>query len=128
VPPDQVVTGFDDPAPYAAGHRGVDLAASVGQTVVSAGAGQITTAGPVAGRGVVVVDHGAVRTSYLPVVALVRVGDVVAAGQPLGQVAAQAHCPAVTCLHWGARVGDRYVDPRSLLASSGPVVLLPLDP
>ena len=48
--PPIVVTEFDDPLPYGAGHRGVDLSAYLGQVVVAAGDGTVTTAGPVAGR------------------------------------------------------------------------------
>ena len=31
----------------------------------------------------------------------------------------------MTCLHWGARRGDTYLDPLSLLRPLGPVRLLP---
>ncbi len=46
------------PTPYAAGHRGVDLAAPVGASVLAAGTGVIGYAGRLAGRGVVTVVHG----------------------------------------------------------------------
>ena len=129
VSPAVVVTPFDDPPAYAPGHRGVDLSAAPGQVVVAAGDGTVTTAGPVAGRQVVVVAHTATaRTTYLPVAPLVAVGDRVRAGEPIGVLTAPSHCLTTTCLHWGARRGDRYVDPRSLLPTeSGPIVLLPVD-
>ncbi|HEX5017465.1 MAG TPA: M23 family metallopeptidase [Actinomycetes bacterium] len=122
-----VLTPFDDPPTYAPGHRGVDLAGSVAQTVVAALAGQVTVAGNVAGRPVVVVQHpSGVRTTYLPVTPLVRVGETVAAGQPIGRLApSPPHCFTTPCLHWGARDGDRYLDPRRLVG--GPIVLLPLE-
>lgn len=123
-----VVAGFDAPAgPYAPGHRGVDLAAGVGQPVRSAGAGVVAFAGPVAGRGVVTVAHaGGRRTSYEPVAADVAVGAGIAAGQRIGSVTAAAgHCLPGTCLHWGLRVGETYVDPLTLLGSPR-VRLLPV--
>jgi hypothetical protein len=79
-----------------------------------------------AGRGVVVVDHGSTRTTYEPVHATVRVGDVLALGQPIGTLElAGSHCFPVACLHWGWRRGSTYLDPL-LLVGGGPIVLLPL--
>jgi len=114
------------PHPWSPGHRGVDLAGSPGQRVLSAGAGTVTFAGVVAGRGVVAVGHeGGLRTTYEPVTAQVRAGATVAAGAPLGVLATGTHCPT-TCLHWGALRGDVYVDPLTLLRPPAPPVLLPL--
>src|SRR5690348_3079436 len=74
-PQPEVVTGFDPPSsPWGSGHRGVDLLGRPGQSVRAAVAGTITFAGTLAGRGVVVVDHGGTRTTYEPVAALVSVG------------------------------------------------------
>ena len=53
-----------------------------GQPVLAALPGAVTYAGSLAGRGVVVVDHGATRTTYEPVAATVTVGTPVAAGTP----------------------------------------------
>ena len=59
VPRPEVVRGFEPPqARWLPGHRGVDLAGSPGQPVLSATAGTITYAGQLAGRGVIVVSHG----------------------------------------------------------------------
>jgi murein DD-endopeptidase MepM/ murein hydrolase activator NlpD len=114
------------PQRWSPGHRGVDLAGASAQRVVSAGAGTVTFAGVVAGRGVVVVGHaGGLRTTYEPVTAKVRAGDAVAAGAPLGVLAAGSHCPA-TCLHWGALRGEVYLDPLNLLRPPAPPILLPL--
>jgi murein DD-endopeptidase MepM/ murein hydrolase activator NlpD len=86
----------------------------------------VTFAGTVAGRPVVVVEHeGGIRTTYLPVNAEVTVGQHVLGGQVIGRVAADAHCLSASCLHWGARAGETYIDPRTLL-DAGPIVLLPL--
>ncbi len=95
--------------------------------MLAAGPGVVRFAGVVAGRGVVSVDHGSgIRTTYEPVTAGVRAGAVVAAGQPLGTLAAGGHCTPDACLHWGAIVDDRYVDPLTLLRPREPPVLLPV--
>lgn len=126
-PEPQVVATFDPPdSPYGAGHRGVDLAGSLGQDVHAALAGTVTYAGPLAGIGVVVVDHGTTRTTYQPVTASVAVGDVVPAGASLGTLSpVGSHCPPRACLHWGWIRGDVYLDPLRLVGG-GPVRLLPL--
>lgn len=126
-PVPEVVAGFDPPATrWGAGHRGVDLAGSPGQPVRSALAGTVTFAGGLAGRGVVVVDHGATRTTYEPVEASVDVGDLVAAGDRLGRLqTGGSHCAPATCLHWGLLAGETYLDPLTLVGA-GPVRLLPL--
>ena len=115
------------PTPYAAGHRGVDLAASPGQQVRAALPGTVTFAGSIAGRGVVVVDHGGTRTTYEPVDATVGVGTQVRGGAPVGRVrpGPASHCFPATCLHWGWIAGETYLDPL-LLVGAGPVRLLPL--
>jgi hypothetical protein len=122
-----VVRAFDPPSdPWGAGHRGVDLAGRVGERVYAALAGRVGFAGRIAGRGVVVVDHGSTRTTYEPVAATVRVGDVVARGQPVGVLEpAGSHCFPLVCLHWGWIRGRTYLDPL-LLVGGGPVRLLPL--
>jgi len=126
-PRPEVLRAFDPPAdPWGVGHRGVDLAGRVGQRVRTALPGRVVFAAPIAGRGVVVVDHGDTRTTYEPVAATVRVGDVLARGQPLGTLElAASHCLPVACLHWGWLRGERYLDPL-LLVGAGPVRLLPL--
>jgi murein DD-endopeptidase MepM/ murein hydrolase activator NlpD len=94
--------------------------------VLAAAAGRVTLARPVAGRGVVVVQHGELRTTYEPVEGLVLPGQWVSRGDVLGRVGHQSHCPTLTCLHWGLRRGDAYLDPRTLLlGSASPLRLLP---
>jgi murein DD-endopeptidase MepM/ murein hydrolase activator NlpD len=128
-PEPEVVNGFDPPdSPYGAGHRGVDLLGSVGQPVHAAMAGTVTYAGVLAGRGVVVVDHGTTRTTYEPVAAAVHVGDPVPAGGVIGTLELTgSHCLPRACLHWGwiRNSDDAYLDPL-LLVGAGPVRLLPL--
>lgn len=127
LPAPSVVAGFDPPDdPWGAGHRGVDLLGSPGQPVRAALPGRVTWAGPLAGRGVVVVDHGATRTTYEPVDASVGVGATIAAGDRIGRLSAVgSHCPPRACLHWGWIRGDTYLDPLRLVGA-GPVRLLPL--
>lgn len=126
--PHQVGRPFAPPAStYGAGHRGADLPSAEGAPVRAAAAGRITYAGLLAGRGVVVVTHGALRTTYEPVVASVQVGQSVALGEVLGRLSAgHAGCPVAACLHWGLRRGEQYLDPVRLV-ERGPVRLLPLD-
>jgi murein DD-endopeptidase MepM/ murein hydrolase activator NlpD len=120
-----VVRGFDPPrSRYGAGHRGVDLAARAGEPVLASAAGTVAFAGSVAGRGVVSIDHGSLRTTYEPVDAQVFVGQRVATGQPIGRQGAGGHC-AGRCLHWGLRQGSTYLDPLSLVGGrAGPLRLL----
>jgi murein DD-endopeptidase MepM/ murein hydrolase activator NlpD len=122
-----VVHGFDAPdSPWGSGHRGVDLAGTPGQVVRSSLPGRVTYAGPLAGRGVVTVHHGETRTTYEPVASTVAVGDVVAAGAPLGTLALPgSHCFPRACLHWGWLAGATYLDPLDLVGA-GRIRLLPL--
>lgn len=126
-PRPRVVRAFDPPDdPWGAGHRGVDLAGRAGQSVHAALAGTVTFAGRIAGKAVVVVAHGARRTTYEPVAATVAVGDAVAEGTPIGRLELPlGHCFPAACLHWGLLEGERYLDPLSLVGG-GPVRLLPL--
>ncbi|MCI1746969.1 MAG: peptidoglycan DD-metalloendopeptidase family protein [Acidipropionibacterium sp.] len=115
----EVLKSFDPPPqPWLAGHRGVDLAATVGEPVRTVTAGVVTVAGPVAGTPVVVVQLAdGRRTTHLPVSATVTVGQAVAAGQIIGRMTAGTHC-ARTCLHWGLLRGRDYLDPMSLLSTA----------
>ncbi|MFJ9521547.1 murein hydrolase activator EnvC family protein [Kitasatospora sp. NPDC101801] len=130
--PGSLLQRFDPPpVRWAAGHRGVDLAASVGATVRAAAPGVISFSGMVAGRPVVTVTHPAsgsppLRTTYLPVTGSVPVGTAVAGGEPIGVLATGVgHC-ATGCLHWGLLRGKRYLDPLALLGT-GQARLLPFD-
>ena len=123
-----VAARFDPPdSRWGAGHRGVDLVGHPVATVRTALAGTVRFAGRIAGRGVVVVGHGATRTTFEPVRATVAVGDEVAAGAPIGRLeAAGSHCFPAACLHWGWLRGDVYLDPLSLVGAR-PVRLVPPD-
>ncbi|MDG4823589.1 M23 family metallopeptidase [Asanoa sp. WMMD1127] len=126
-PPLRVTRRFDAPAQnWLPGHRGVDLASAAGATVWAAGPGVVAFAGPVAGRSVVSIDHpGGLRTTYEPLVPVVRRGDRVATGDPIGMVEpGHPECAATACLHWGLRRGEQYLNPLLLLGFR--VRLLPL--
>lgn len=114
------------PHPWSPGHRGVDLQASAGQEVRAAGPGVVAFAGWVGGKPVVSIDHAdGVRTTYEPVEASVEAGQNVGGGQVIGVLAA-GHRAAIDGgdgLHWGARIGRRYLDPLRLLFP--PIVLKP---
>jgi hypothetical protein len=126
-PTPRVLRGYDPPPrPWLSGHRGIDLAARAGQPVYAAGAGRVGYAGRLAGRGVVTVLHGPLRTTYLPVRPSVRPGQRVTAGSRLGSMEdVRGHCGPRLCLHWGLRRGVAYLDPLSLLGL-GSVRLLPV--
>ena len=126
-PQPRVLRGFDDVSRYAAGHRGVDLSAQDSQQVLAPADGTVAFAGPVAGRGVLVLAHAdGLRSSYEPVTATAPVGTVVRAGDVVATLAAgPAHC-AGPCLHLGLRRGEDYLDPLGWLRRARPPVLLPL--
>ncbi|MEN3585843.1 M23 family metallopeptidase [Streptomyces sp. ZYX-F-203] len=139
--PPVILRGWEPPAtPYAAGHRGVDLAAPPGTPVRAVAAGRVSFAGRVGGRGAVSVElagsgNPPLRTTYLPVRPSVANGRTVAAGDVVGTIEpdtsrpAVRHCPR-SCLHWGLRRGDAYLDPLLLMPpgfpGTGPSRLLPI--
>lgn len=112
--PGPLLRPFDPPvAPWAAGHRGVDLRADEEEQVRAVLPGVVRFEGVVARVGWVSVDHGGgLVTTYGPLdPRLVHAGRRVAAQDPLGHVAAGA-----AHLNWGARLHGAYIDPLLLLA------------
>ena len=112
------------PRPWAAGHRGVDLAVGSGRPVVAAAPGKVVFVGKVTHRGVVSIalhQSGSppLRVTYQSVRPRVRSGAVVRAGETVATTTAAAPTPRHRCrggcLHWGLLRGDRYLDPLSLL-------------
>lgn len=127
-----VVRTFDAPTPnWQRGHRGVDLAGVPGLPVYASAAGIVVFAGTLADRPLVSIAHpGGLRTSYEPVDAAIRAGQRVAAGSPIGALAAgHPGCSAPACLHWGAMWGRSanadYVDPLGMVATT-PIRLKPV--
>jgi murein DD-endopeptidase MepM/ murein hydrolase activator NlpD len=110
--------GFAPPAlVWGSGHRGVDLVAKPGEAILAAASGTVVFAGSIAGKPVVSIDHGSVRTTYEPVISTLSVGERVALGQVIGILGASGHCRG--CLHWGLREGKNYLDPLLLLGGRG---------
>jgi len=101
-----------------AGHRGIDLAGYAGDPVLAAGPGVVVYAGRLVDRGVVVIGHGVIRTSYEPVEAALPVGTPVSLGERIGTLDL-GHCASAACLHWGLLTGHghgtTYFDPLLLL-------------
>lgn len=115
--PGSVVVPFHEPVSrYGAGHRGVDFAAASGSAVRASNAGTVVFAGSVAGAQHVVVLHaGGIRTSYSFLQRIdISTGQRVQRGQVVGASGGtgDGHGPGV--LHFGVRIGDRYVDPMLL--------------
>ncbi len=88
----------------------------MGQVVRAVGHGRVAFVGQVAGRGVVSLDHGGLRTTYEPVDPVVRLGDLVRTGEQIGTVSTgTGHCGSGRCLHLGLRREREYLDPLLLL-------------
>ena len=116
-----IVDPFRPPAhPGAPGNRGLEYATRPGSTVRAAAAGIVTFAGRVgSGRHVTLAHADGVRTSYSFLAGMaVRTGQSVGAGDVLGTAGAS--------FHFGARIGEAYVDPAVLLGIGGPARLVPL--
>ncbi|HEV8116156.1 MAG TPA: M23 family metallopeptidase, partial [Acidimicrobiales bacterium] len=113
--PGPIIEPFRPPtSPYGPGNRGVDYATVPGEPVAAPADGLVTFAGPVAGTLHVVVLHAdGIRTSmsFLAGVRVTR-GQRVGRGQPVGW--------AGSTVHFGARRGELYLDPTSLLSAGGP--------
>ncbi len=126
-PPIRVVEPFRAPAtPYSAGHRGIDIAAEPDAIIVAPAAGTVSFAGPVAGRGVVAIDHGdGIVSAVEPLDASVVEGTSVAAGDAIGTVSSGGHC--ADCVHFGVRIDGEYVSPFLFLGGLPRAVLLPLE-
>lgn len=124
--PVTVVEGFAPPAhDWLPGRRGVTVQYPAPSPVYACASGTVTTAGPVAGRGVISIRHDVggriVWSTYLPVTPSVAVGDHVEKGDVIGVV--EGDSPT---LHWGAKTGRRtYIDPIRM--TLGHPRLLPWD-
>jgi len=106
------------PERWLAGNRGIDYAPGAGTPVRASADGEVVFAGQVGGHLHVVVLHAdGIRTSYsfLQSIAVGR-GDRVTQGQTVGT--------SGESLHFGARVGDDYIDPRTLFDDGPPRVFL----
>lgn len=127
----EVIRRFEPPSSkYGPGHRGIDIAAPVGSTVRTAGPGRVAFAGRVAGSLYVSIDHpDDIRTTYSWLSAIaVRSGDAVRRGQVVGSTGPGHPGIQPPHLHFGARIGDTYIDPLLLLGDGSIVGLIHLAP
>jgi murein DD-endopeptidase MepM/ murein hydrolase activator NlpD len=105
--PHPIVKPFIAPAtPYAAGHRGIDIAATEGSAVTAPDEGVVYFAGVVVDRPVLSIRHAdGVVSSYEPVESALPAGTA--------------------CLHFGVRRYGEYVSPLNYLGGIPRSVLLP---
>lgn len=126
VPGLQIVRAFDKPEQnWKAGHRGIDVAAAVGEPIRSPATGTVRFAGKVAGKPVVSLEVGGYAVSFEPVGATVRKGDQVAAGQVIGTVADASHC-SEGCVHvgvWRLDQAKDYLNPADFFVSDASILL-----
>ena len=114
----QVINDYDPPTdPYGAGHRGIDIAVAAGSTVSAAAPGTVAFAGRIGSSLYVSIDHAyGIRTTYSFLGSvLVRRGDLVAVGDVIATSGAGHLSQAQAHIHFGAKIGDAYIDPLSLL-------------
>ena len=112
------------PTPYSAGHRGIDIRAAVGSDVLAPDDGVVHFVGVVVDRPVLSIAHSdGVLLSFEPVTSTLGAGDPVVRGQVVGTLL-PGHC-AQACLHLGARVDGKYLNPLLFLGGMPWSVLLP---
>ena len=132
-----VVRGFDARAgPFGPGHRGIDIAAPVGELVRSPTAGRVTFAGPVAGANwVSLLAAPGVLVTVGPLGDPVTTAVQVPARAPVGRVGPGHELPTVgrvvpgregATLHLSVRVDGVYVDPLAYLVDRPRPRLAPL--
>lgn len=124
-----VIRGFEPPQQaWLAGHRGIDLAAVEGTKILAPADGVISFAAWLVDREVITIDHGnGLRSSFEPAKSLLAVGSAVKRGQLIGQLKGLGHCRPLSCLHWGVRREESYLNPLLFLGDRRPSILLPID-
>lgn len=94
-------------------HKGIDIGAATGSSIVASAAGRVTTSKYSSSAGnYVVISHGnGISTVYMHASALyVSVGDVVAQGQTIAAVGSTGYSSGPH-LHFGVIVNGSYVNP-----------------
>lgn len=124
--PRSVAAPFRAPAhEFGAGHRGVDIVTAVGREIRAPADGVVAFRGTVVDRPVLTIDHGSGYVStYEPLDSLLRTGDTVTAGDPIGIVTQGGHS-AVGTLHLGVRLDGVYINPLLLFGTPARAILLP---
>jgi hypothetical protein len=116
---------------YGAGHRGVDLPATMGSEVISPVSGEISFSGQVGYRDSISIKFaGTMWASLEPVCSDMAEGTLVSAGEPIGTVCQtnpnyQWHCE-ITCIHFGTRTENGYFSPLALIGGLPVSRLVPL--
>lgn len=103
-------------------HRGVDFAGPAGADVVATGAGIVVFAGEQNGYGrMVEINHGGgISTVYAHASAvLVRVGDIVRAGQPVARLGSTGRSTGPH-VHYEVRRNGQAINPAAYVASARP--------
>jgi hypothetical protein len=133
--PVRLVKGFQKPnSDYSAGHRGVDLAAELGQAIFAPTSGTISFAGTVVNREVVTLLHDDGKLiSFEPACSDSLVGEKVGKGEVFGWICEPnetyiQHCGLQRCLHYSVRLAGEYLSPLSFLGEQTPSRLLALKP
>ncbi|MEY4423226.1 MAG: hypothetical protein RLZZ258_329 [Actinomycetota bacterium] len=132
-PPTRLVNPYRQPSSdYSAGHRGVDLVAKVGETVIAPADGRIWFSGKVVNRQVLSILHtNGYLTEFEPVCSDFSAGQAVRTGDLIGFVCAadanyRAHCLSEGCLHFSLRYSGDYLSPLALIGGLNPSRLLPI--
>jgi murein DD-endopeptidase MepM/ murein hydrolase activator NlpD len=122
----QVVEPFRAPAhKYAAGHRGVDLAAPTGAVVRAPADGIVAFRGVVVDRPLMTIEHaGGLVSTFEPLLSTLLPGDTVSAGDEIGVVGTGGHA-APGSVHLGVRLHGEYINPMLLFGDVPRAVLLP---
>lgn len=133
VAPLRAIRLFDPPPqPWNSGHRGIDMRSTPAARVFSPWDGTVAFVGQVVDRPVLSIDLDVgLRSTFEPVESQLQPGTRVGRGEEVGTVADSAvmsHCDPSTCVHWGLRRGDLYVNPLDWLEGFGPIQLLPVSP
>jgi murein DD-endopeptidase MepM/ murein hydrolase activator NlpD len=130
--PIKLVNQYRQPnSDYSAGHRGVDYLVEAGQAVYAPFEGQIWFVGKVVDRFLVTMRHESGYVSeFEPVCTKHKQGDVLVAGQFLGQICEpeityKRHCASAECLHFSIRKDGAYLSPLVLLGGLNPSRLFP---
>lgn len=114
-----IIRRFEQPlSPYGSGHRGIDFGVDEGAEVVASNDGAVIFAGPVADDGLfVTISHdGPLETTYSFLSEIsVTAGEKVRRGDPIGLSGPGHPGEEQPALHFGARIGDHYIDPEILL-------------
>lgn len=121
-----VMRAFEQPVhDYAAGHRGMKIAAAVGGEVIAPTDARVVFRGAVAGRDVITLETSVGLIITLePVSSDLTAGESVARGAAVGTLATGGPSPPGQ-LHVGVRLDGNYLDPLPFFGKVPRAVLYP---